>query len=217
MTYATRLVDGARRVAYGVVDRITRGVIVRTVFGSPIRRVGFVAALTLVAACQPAITLPATGEKPVPCPQGTYLVAEQALSPFTLPALGVVQLAPQAGGNLTLSVLAESWTVAGSQNMGIRVEAPFGVLDGVVSVNVDAAGTWQQASSSTLDFQVDQVSGSAAFTGTFAGIPVTRTVSLADVGADKVFGFSGSADFACGGDPSLTLTFSSISLQLNRA
>lgn len=111
---------------------------------------------------------------------------------------------------------ASSWTFAGSQTFDVAGTTQYGPLAGTASVTVDARGSWTKASSTTLSFTLGSVTGSGGFTGTVGGCPLSRTLSLKDVGLDRVYGFSGSATYACGAAPDLTLTFTSLRLALER-
>ncbi len=176
-------------------------------------RAALAAGVLLLSACLP-ITIPGGGTQR-PCPEGTYEVTDQVLSQLVA-SLGTVELDPRPGGDLTLTVSASSWTFAGSQTFDVTGTTQYGPLAGTAAVTVDARGSWTKASSTKLSFTLGSVSGSGSFTGTVGGYPVSRSLSLKDVGLDRVYGFSGSASYACGSAPDLTLTFTSLHLALHR-
>jgi hypothetical protein len=93
---------------------------------------------------------------------------------------------------------------------------PWGAVDGTASGSLDASGSYSKPSSTKLSFTLQALSGSGTFTGTLAGISVSRTASLEEIGLDDVYGLSGQATFACGSAPDLSLTFTSIDLDLDR-
>jgi hypothetical protein len=180
-----------------------------------LRRLAFVASFVVLAACQPVFVLPGGGGA-APCPQGTYNVTSQVLSSVLPSRLGNLQLSPTAGGTLTLTVTATTWKLAGTQGFNVAGASPFGVLAGVATVTVDASGAWTKLSATTLSFNVAHVTGTGNYQGTVSGVQVNVSASLADIGLDHVYGFTGKADFACGTAPNLTLTFTSLRLKLDR-
>lgn len=179
-----------------------------------LQRASLVAGSLFLAACLP-ITVPGGDTGPA-CPEGTYHVTDQVLSGVLPAFLGTIQLTPQPGGDLTLSVSASSWSFAGSQSFTVSGTTPYGAVSGTASVTVDAHGAWSKISSTELGFTLGAVSGSGSFTGSVGGYPYSRTVSLDELGIDDVYGFSGTATYACGAAPSLTLTFTSLHLDLDR-
>lgn len=177
-------------------------------------RAAFAAASLFLGACLP-ITLPGGSTTP-PCPEGTFHVTDEVLSGLVPTSLGNVQLTLVPGGSLALSVTASSWSLAGSQSLAVSATTPWGPVSGTASVTVNASGSWTKTSSTQLSFTVGSVSGSGTFTGTVGGVPVSLAGSLADLGLDHVYGLSGSATYGCGSAPSLTLTFTSVRLELHR-
>lgn len=177
-------------------------------------RAAVAVASLFLGACLP-ITLPGSSTTP-PCPEGTFHVTDQVLSELVPTSLGNVQLTVVPGGSLALSVTASSWSLAGSQSLAVSGTTPWGPVSGTASVTVDARGSWTKTSSTQLSFTVASVSGSGTFTGTVGGVPVSRSGSLAGLGLDDVYGLSGSATYGCGSVPSLTLTFTSLHLELDR-
>jgi hypothetical protein len=179
-------------------------------------RIAAVAASTLLlSACYP-INLPGDGGGGgASCPQGTYTVTDQVLQPLAT-SLGNLQLTPLPGGTLTLTVGATTWTLAGSQSFDVSGSTRWGAVDGTASGTLDATGTYSKLSSTELSFTLGTVDGSGSFTGTVAGVPVNRTVTLDEIGLHAVYGLSGRATFACGAAPDLSLTFTRVVLHLHR-
>jgi hypothetical protein len=176
-------------------------------------RIAAVAAVTLLlSACNP-IVLPGGGGPA--CPQGTYTVTHQVLQPLAT-SLGTLHLAPLPGGTLTVTIGTTTWHLTGSQGFHVTGTTPWGAVDGTASGSLDASGSYSKPSSTKLSFTLQALSGSGTFTGTLAGVSVNRTASLEEIGLDDVYGLSGQATFACGSAPDLSLTFTSIDLDLDR-
>lgn len=186
----------------------------RTLLQAPLRRLAFVASFVVLAACQPIVLPGGTG--PATCPQGTYNVTSQVLTSALPTRLGNLQLSPKAGGTLKLTVNATSWTLTGTQGFDVSGSSFFGTLAGVATVTVDASGGWLKISNTSLTFDVQRVAGTGNYTGTVSGVAVNVSASLADIGLDHVYGFTGKADFACGSAPDLSLTFTSLRLKLDK-
>jgi hypothetical protein len=167
----------------------------------------------LLSACYPII-LPG-GDGGTSCPQGTYAVTDQVLAPLAT-SLGDLELTPLPGGTLTLTVGATTWDLAGSQSFDVTGTTPWGAVDGTVSGTVDASGTYAKDSSTQLSFTLGSITGSGTFTGTAAGVPVSRTATLEEIGLDDVYGLSGEATYSCGTAPDLSLSFTDIDLDLDR-
>ena len=187
----------------------------RTLLSAPFRRVAFIASFVVLAACQPVFVLPGGGGAAA-CPQGTYGVTSQVLSSVVPTRFGSLNLSPTTGGTLTLTISATTWKLAGTQGFDVSGASPFGVLAGVASATIDANGSWAKISATRLSFSVTSVSGTGNYVGTVSGVPVNVSASLADIGLDRVYGFTGRADFSCGSAPSLTLAFKSLHLDLDR-
>lgn len=182
------------------------------------RRVGALATLVLLASCTQLPLQAADNATPPPCPEGHYALRTQTLD-VTLPApFGQAHVATLAGDQLALDVTSTSWTLSGSQHLSVSGQSPFGTLDGDLGATVHADGSWTETSPGAIDFTAGHLTGTGTFTGSVGGLAITRSGSLADLGLAATFGFSGSANFTCGGSPDLALTFSSpsITLQFDR-
>ena len=186
----------------------------RSLLSAPFRRIAFVASFVLLAACQPFV-LPG-GAGVAVCPQGTYNVTSQVLSSLLPTRLGNLHLSPTTGGTLKLVVNATTWHLTGTQGFDVSGASMFGALAGVATVTVDASGAWAKLSGTTLSFSVQRASGTGNYTGTVSGVAVNVSASLEDIGLEHVYGLTGKADYSCTSAPSLTLTFSSLRLELER-
>ena len=169
----------------------------------------------LLSACVPGVTLPGGGG-PATCPEGTYSVTSQAISGTLTTPYGSLSVVPQSGGALALTIGPSTWTLAGSQGFDVSATTPWGPVSGSASVSLTAAGTWTKTSSTELSFTLGSASGSGTFTGTVLGNPVTYTASLSSLGLHRIYGLSGTANYACSSDPSLTLDFTSLHLNLKK-
>lgn len=178
-------------------------------------RAALAASSLLLAACLP-VTLPGGTSGPA-CPEGTYHVTDQVLSGLIPSSLGNLELSPQPGGDLTLDVTPTTWALTGSQSFTVSGSTQYGGVSGTATGTIDAAGSWTKLSATQLEFTLTSLDGSATFTGTVGGASISTEVSLEQVGIDDVYGFTGTADFACGSAPSLTLTFTSLHLELERS
>ena len=166
-----------------------------------------------MTACLP-VTVPGGGGGPA-CPQGTYHVTDQVLDPLVSP-IGPLNVDALPGGTLTLAINASTWTLGGSQALAVSGNSPWGPIEGTATVTLDASGSWSTVSSTSLSFSLSSISGSVSFSGTAGGNPVNQTFTLNDVDLDERYGLSGTADYACGSAPDLTLAFTDIDLDLDR-
>lgn len=190
----------------------------KTLLPTVARRVGALATLVLLASCTQLPLKAADNATPLPCPEGHYALNIQTLD-IVLPApFGQAHVSTLAGDQLVLDVTTSTWTLTGSQHLSVSGQSPFGALDGTLAATVHADGTWTKTSPGAIDFSAGHITGTGTFTGSVGGTAITRSGSLADLGLADTFGFSGSANFTCGGSPDLALSFSSpsVTLQFDR-
>jgi hypothetical protein len=169
-----------------------------------------VLAVSLVSGCEPLPTTPLSSASP--CYVGTWTVSGEqiadAVSSFGVP----ITIAPTDDGTGVTATISDDghWSI--SANQGFTVVAS-GVVDGRALVDAEASGTYT-ADATTMTFVLDDVSGTVNFTGTFLGRAVDdATLTLDQVGARALYGWTGSAGYTCG-DAGPTLVFDGFTFQL---
>ncbi len=187
----------------------------RTLLPTVARLIGALGALVLLASCTQLPMQAADNATPPPCPEGHYAFSAQALDVVLPTPFGQAHVATLAGDQLVLDVTAAAWTLTGSQALSVSGQSPFGALDGTLTATVHADGSWTKTSPDSIDFTAGHITGTGTFTGSVGGMSITRSGSLADLGLADTFGFSGHANFTCGGSPDLALTFSTPSVTLH--
>jgi len=167
-------------------------------------------AVPLIAACDP-LPVPVTND--APCYVNTWTMTGDEIAD-AVSSLGVdVTLVPTGAGTGARASITEDghWSVYADQ--AFDVDAIGGAVHGSANVRAHASGTYT-ATDTALEFTLDDASGTVQYTGTFFGLHVTDyNLSLDDVGVERVYGWSATAQYTCRAD-GLTLEFPAFTLDL---
>ena len=161
------------------------------------RRAGLVGALIGVAALAGACELPvsAVGTTGTPAYVGTFTIAGAQFNGPIDTELGSLDLT-FGTGSITLTDTATTFALTGTQNVAVSGSTQWGAVSGNVVAQVSASGTIAAGSGTNLSFSVTSLSGTATFTGTVGGNPVTQTFSLpSSTQFDDLFGLTGTATY----------------------
>jgi hypothetical protein len=170
--------------------------------------VGLIVFALLSSGCSVLLPRVGGGGGTAPCHEGTWELTGQQISDAVTSIFGDLTVTPDDDG-MTLELRSDStFTFSGEQTVDVWGSTPFGTVNGTVSADAYANGTYS-AGANSLTFFLQSVSGSGHFDGTVNNMPFSGSLSLAQSGLDDVYGLSGTAATSCSASQ-LTLGFEDI-------
>ncbi len=183
---------------------------------TPVKRsAGRVALIALVAlalsGCTPILFTGGGGggATGAACLPGTWtLDSETITAPISalIPGLQITT----AGPGVTVTFDGTHWALHADQTLNGTLTTPLGSASGTAHVTADANGTYT-ATDSAITFTLAGVTGSVAYSVTFAGQTYSGTLSLPTSGLQQLYGLTGTANYTCGSS-GLSLQFSGFSM-----
>jgi hypothetical protein len=165
----------------------------------------------IAAGCQPIGLINSGGSGPA-CPAGTYTLSGlQIPNPIQTP-WGPFSVTVAPGGSVTLTNTATTWDLKGNETFNVSGQLPFGPVSGTAAVSFEGSGTYTTSSSTQASFILDHVSGSVTVSGSVNGnsIPPITLQLPSSTQLDQLFSLKGTATYACGSSPALTLTINKV-------
>jgi hypothetical protein len=165
----------------------------------------------IAVGCQPIQLINSGGTGPT-CPAGAYTLSGlQIPNPIQTP-WGPFSVTVAPGGSVTLTNTATTWDLKGNETFNVSGQLPIGPVTGTAAVNFEASGTYTTSSSTSATFTLGSVSGSLTVNGSVNGFsipPITLQLPSSSQ-LDQLFSLKGTATYACGGSPALTLTINKV-------
>jgi hypothetical protein len=170
--------------------------------------VGLVVFALLSSGCGVLLPRVGGGGGTAPCHEGTWELSGQQISDAITSVFGDLTVTPNGSG-MTLELRSDNtFTFSGEQSLDVWGSTPYGTVDGTVSADANANGTYS-ADATSITFVLQSVSGSGQFVGTVNNNPFSASFSLDQIGLDDVYGLSGTATTSCSASQ-LTLDFADI-------
>ena len=176
-----------------------------------------VAASAFAGACNLVALQPPSGGNPN-CPQGTWTLSSETVTGFLSTFLGSAKVTP-LGTGMTLALNSDhTWKLTADQGVHVVMTSP--PVDVTATVNATATGTYS-VNGSTITFTGSSLSGTASYSGTFNGQPISGSIDLSKFGSsagddvDGLWGLHGAAGFTCNSDGTMSLSFPSFGMKLH--